>query len=154
MEPPKESIKAMEFKVKRYHDNGDATLGCFTYEDKVLYSLEDEHRIVKLKGETRIPAGKYEIKLRDEGGMNKRYQDKFKGFHRGMLWLQDVPDFEWVYIHIGNREDQTLGCILVGMLPAKGMKVQRSTEAHQVIYEDALKAFDRGEKVFITIEDE
>ena len=29
--------------------------------------------------------------------------------------LQDVPNFQYVYIHIGNDDDDTAGCLLVGM---------------------------------------
>lgn len=32
------------------------------------------------------------------------------------LWLKDVPDRSAILIHIGNFVDDTLGCILVGVL--------------------------------------
>ena len=56
----------------------------------------------------------YDLKLRTEGGMSPRYAERFPKMHKGMLWLQDVPGFEWVYIHTGNRAEHTEGCLLVG----------------------------------------
>lgn len=111
------------------------------------FTLEDERRDVKVPGETRIPAGEYEIKLRTEGGMHNRYTEKFN-WHQGMLWLQDVQDFEYIYIHIGNTEDHSAGCILVGSgckgnLRGKGA-VTNSTEAYKLIYQEMVAALEAG----------
>ena len=84
----------------------DGSFACWTLEDT-------KRAFEKIDGETRIPDGLYEIKLRAEGGMNARYSAKFP-FHRGMLHLQNVPRFSWVYIHYGNKRAHTQGCILVG----------------------------------------
>lgn len=77
-------------------------------------TMEDTQRAVKVAGKTRIPAGTYKIKLRTEGDLTKKYQLKFPDIHKGMLWLQNVPGFEWVYIHVGNTAEDSEGCILVG----------------------------------------
>ena len=78
-----------------------------------FYSLENGVRVPKVPKETRIPAGMYEVLFRHEGGFFERYSKVFNGNHP-MLWLQDVPDFEWVYYHIGNYNRDTDGCILTG----------------------------------------
>tara|TARA_S200002703_G_scaffold160031_1_gene176211 strand:+ start:2159 stop:2644 length:486 start_codon:yes stop_codon:yes gene_type:complete len=79
-------------------------------------TLEDRYRGngAKVYGETAIPNGLYDIRLRTEGGMTQRYATRFPHDHKGMLHLQDVPGFEWVYIHMGNSDEHTEGCILVG----------------------------------------
>ena len=77
-------------------------------------TMEDGHKDVKVRGHTRIPAGTYKIKLRNEGTLTQKYQQKFPDIHKGMLWLQNVPGFEYIYIHLGNTHEDSEGCILVG----------------------------------------
>jgi hypothetical protein len=77
-------------------------------------TMEDGHKTVKVAGKTRIPAGTYKIKLRTEGDLTRKYQLKFPDIHKGMLWIQNVPGFEWVYLHVGNTAEDSEGCILVG----------------------------------------
>jgi Family of unknown function (DUF5675) len=80
----------------------------------ICFILEDEYREVKVPGHTRIPAGRYEIKLRKEGGFDQRYRARFGAMHRGMLHLQDVPGFTYILIHCGNAPEDTSGCLLTG----------------------------------------
>jgi hypothetical protein len=131
----------------------DFNLGC----EFLCYGLEDEYREEKVSGETRIPSGKYEIKFRDVGGMTKRYAEKYPDIHQGMLWLQDVPGFEWIYIHVGNDDDHTEGCILVGdgiqanHTGDEGGKVWSSSDAYIRLYTRIAAAINRDEEVWITI---
>jgi len=65
--------------------------------------------------------------------MHQRYSARFPEFHKGMIWIKDVPQFEWVYIHIGNRPADTEGCILVGLGRLED-SIYKSTAAYQRIY--------------------
>lgn len=104
-----------EIKVYRFSSDTDSTLSAIHIDGKFeCYGLEDEHRTVKLWGETRIPKGKYKIGVRTIGGHNERYSKKFSSFHKGMLHVLNVPNFEYILIHIGNTDDDTAGCLLVG----------------------------------------
>ncbi len=117
----------MELTLKRFSGADESTLGLiFVQENFFCYSLEDQHNEPKIPGETRIPAGEYEIKFRNEGGMLTRYKKRFD-WHNGMLWLQDVPGFRFIYLHVGNKDDDSDGCILVG-----DGQVQNVTERGQV----------------------
>ena len=148
----------MEIKLKRTVLEDSTTLG-EVYINDVFYafSLEDAYRDgFKIPGQTCIPYGRYEIKPRNVGGMTKRYAAKFP-WHKGMLWLQDVQNFKWVYIHIGNTIAHTDGCILVG----EGVKHDHvtgdftlisSTNAYKHIALLCYECFDAGEPVHITIE--
>ena len=150
----------MELYVRRISTGDQSTIGTM-YEmqpdlEFLAFTMEDQPNEPKIKGETRIPAGRYKIELRTEGGMHGRYSKKFS-WHRGMLWLQDVPDFTWVYIHYGNYEKDTDGCILVGdgaqsNALEDGM-VMSSVSAYTRIYERIMQAMDAGEEVWITVED-
>ena len=144
----------MLIKMKRFYSNENATQGVMVVDGQMVYTLEDERREIKVKNETRIPAGTYQIKLRNEGGMTQRYAERFGDMHKGMLWLQNVENFEWVYIHIGNHEDQTSGCILVGNKADNSMTIERSADAYNLIYPVIANAIESGEIVQIEIKDE
>lgn len=108
----------MNLELDRFGYGDDSTLGKLWIDgDFECFTLEDERREVKVRDETCIPPGRFEILLRDEGPMNDRYRDRFPDFHVGMLWLQEVPGFEYIYLHIGNKESHTSGCPLVGQVP-------------------------------------
>jgi len=150
----------MELLVKRQSTGDESTIGTMHRTDPALgfrgFTMEDQPNEPKVKGETRIPAGRYKIELRNEGGMTQRYAQKFD-FHRGMLWLQDVPDFTFVYVHYGNYEKDTDGCILIGdgaqsNVLEDGM-VTASVAAYSRLYKEIIAAMDAGDEVWITIED-
>jgi hypothetical protein len=145
----------MLIKLLRYGHNFDSSGGALI-TDGVFHChiAEDEPREIKVPGETRIPAGNYEIKLRDTGNMHDRYQLTYP-WHRGMLWLQDVPNFEWIYIHPGNVESQTDGCILCGYtaFSRNGFALGRAEAAYKDLCLKVYAAFDRGEQVHINIVD-
>lgn len=149
----------MELFLRRTHSNRDATLGVLhevhpsSWHEQLAYTLEDEHRKTKVQGETRIPVGRYQILLRDTGGLTKKYAARFPDIHKGMLWLQDVPDFQWIYIHPGNTHDHTDGCILVGyQADMASMVIRDSAQAYRDLYVRILDALER-EEVWITVAD-
>lgn len=120
----------------RYNSANDHTNGLILVDGEfICYTLEDEYRAVKLKGETRIPDGEYKITFRTVGGFHNRYKDKFGSWHKGMLWLRDVPNFEYILIHAGNDDDDTAGCILVGSGNMRGENfIPSSVEAYKKLY--------------------
>ena len=162
----------MELLLRRISTGDESTIGnlfamnCVggaTYQNDVdvpafrCFTMEDQPNEPKVPGETRIPAGLYKIELRTEGGMHARYMKRFS-WHLGMLWLQDVPEFEWVYIHVGNYERDTDGCILVGdgvqsNVIEDGM-VMSSVAAYKRLYTEIVDALDTvDEGVWLTVED-
>ena len=104
----------MKIDLLRISSGVESTLGMM-YVDGApeCFTLEDEYREIKVKGETRIPEGTYKIGLRDVvSPMTTRYRNKFTWFTYH-LHIHDVPGFEYVYIHLGNTDKDTDGCILV-----------------------------------------
>jgi len=110
----------MKLEVIRFSSQSDSTLGLlFDVTDGrkfLCFTIEDEARETKVKGETRIPAGTYKLKLRKEGGYHNRYVSKFGAMHKGMIHVQDVPGFTYILWHTGNTDDHTDGCLLLEIL--------------------------------------
>jgi len=102
--------------LQRYSDNGNDTLGLFFLDGAFFsYALEDEARAAKLAGETRIPAGGYELALRKAlSPLTDAYRRRFPDWFTWHVQVLDVPGFENVYIHVGNTEKDTDACILLG----------------------------------------
>ena len=147
----------MKIELIRYSSQSKTTFGAVLLDSKFqCYSVEDRYRTNKVKHETRIPAGTYEVKLREFGGHYERYKEKYAG-HKGMLWLQNVPEFTDILIHIGNKEGDTSGCILLNNEVNNNVtdmgRGTNSTQAYLNFYFKVLKAFESGEKVFISIID-
>lgn len=153
----------MNLKVLRFSSQSDSTSGLLfvehsEYLDFLCYTLEDEHRNTKTYGDTRIPSGTYKISLRTVGGMHEKYKQRFPDIHKGMLWIQDVPNFEYILIHCGNTDKDTAGCLLLGdsqknnIIYPKGF-VGSSAQAYKRIYPLITEALEKGKEVTIQLED-
>ena len=152
----------MELEVLRFSSEKDSTNGLLfdvTNGRKFLcYTLEDEHRDVKKYGETRVPAGTYRITLRTVGGFHARYLNKYGEMHKGMLWVRDVPNFEYILIHTGNTDEHTAGCLLLGNTQQTNFGssngfVGSSVDAYKRVYPPIAEALEKGEEVNITYTD-
>jgi hypothetical protein len=145
----------MKISVQRFITTPTYTGGFLVIDGKVCgFTMEDEKRSVKVKGETRIPAGVYEVVLQKAGLLHERYSTKFP-FHKGMLLIKDVPGFSGIMIHIGNTEKDTAGCILVGLnFHMCCSKITDSTRCYEQIYPQIVEAIQRREKVEIHVIDE
>ena len=147
----------MKLDVIRLQFGSDATNGillidgvfeCFTLEDQV----RDGEKVMS---ETAIQLGEYEVKFRTVGGYDARYQKKYgTTWHKGMLELQDVPNFKYILIHTGNTDEHTAGCLLVGETQqdldrGKDGFVGGSGDAYKKMYPKVRDALLNGEKVTI-----
>jgi hypothetical protein len=112
-------------------------------------TIEDAVRDAKVPGETAVPYGRFKIELRKVGGMTRKYKKRFPDTHKGMLWLRKVPNFKYVYIHIGNKPEDSEGCILVGDKFSPGI-VMNSTSTYSKLYPILTEAM-LDEEVYITI---
>ena len=71
----------------------------------ICYTLEDKERLVKIKGQTAIPTGKYTVIV--------TMSPKFK---KELPLILNVPNFSGVRFHGGNTENDSEGCPLLGMI--------------------------------------
>lgn len=155
----------MELEVIRFSSGSDSTNGIlFDVTNRIdgrkflCYTLEDEQRKEKVKGETRIPAGSYEIKIRDVGGFHAKYSKRFKDIHRGMLHVTNVPGFNYILIHCGNTDEHTAGCLLVGDSQENNQNkkdgfIGKSTQAYKRVYQYIMEAIECDDSVNITYVD-
>ena len=149
----------MDIDVLRFNNGEDSTNGLLFIDGKFeCYTLEDEHRDSKVRGETRIPAGEYDIKLRKEGGFHAKYSKRFSDIHDGMLHIVNIPGFEYILIHAGNTDEHTAGCLLVGDSQENNNLVKdgfigKSTQAYKRVYKKVIEAINNGEDVVITYTD-
>lgn len=146
----------MNIEVVRFASNHDVTLSRVYINGRfVCHGLEDEYRENKVPGETRIPAGTYDLTLRTVGGFHNRYLSMFGSrFHKGMLWVRNVPNFKWILLHIGNYDRDTDGCLLLGKADMKAWAVWSSKATYKRVYPQIRDAILRGERVTITYIDE
>ncbi len=146
----------MKLTLTRYSESKESTLGLL-HIDGVFqcYILEDQYQTKKVFGETRIPNGVYDLKLREYGGHHGRYKEKFPLFHLGMIQIMDVPNFRDILIHIGNKDDDTQGCLLTGNM-ANNNRIgdgflQQSTDAYVAMYKKVAPVLFSGETIKIYI---
>ena len=112
----------------------------------VCFALEDELRELpgvpvgqwKLKERTAIPAGHYQLGLADS-----------PRFGKDTHTLLAVPGFSEIRVHGGNDEDDTEGCVLVGLALDKDDKITggKSQPALRLLKERLVPALKAGEEV-------
>ncbi len=135
----------MILQLRRDARVGDATLGKLYVDGQYrCETLEDQVRApgVKVKGETAIPAGVYQVVIT----MSPR-------FGRLLPLLVGVPGFEGVRIHPGNTTGDTEGCILVGRGRERNI-ITDSRAAFGPLAADIEAAIAGGQRVEIQITDE
>lgn len=144
----------MNIHVIRSHFSDVSTIGelSITDDDFRCYTLEDcERRLsqtdsletineIKVYGKTAIPYGTYEIAV--------TFSNRFKKF---LPLLFNVPGFEGIRIHTGNKDADTTGCVLVGT--QKDVLNNRILNSRTAFAELMLLINERikTEKIFITI---
>lgn len=132
---------SVRVRVDRFMSDDLVTLSRIYLNDRfICHGLEDAFQPVKIPGKTRIPAGKYDLGARLEGGFHARYSDIFSDIHRGMLHIKNVPNFEFILIHTGNYHHDTEGCLLVGNADVANKAVWSSRATYRRIYVEMIDA--------------
>lgn len=145
-------FKGSRYTIGKLFING--VYECDTLEDQdrgltSQMSLE-EIKAKKVYGVTAIPTGTYSINMTT---VSPKFKDRaWAKPYKGILpRLENVKGYEGVLIHVGNKAQDSLGCILVGENKVKG-QVINSTATFYELMTVLLKAQSVGEVIELTIE--
>ena len=142
----------MELKLERKYRNNNYCIDKLYINGKYFSdALEDpdrgltdtmsleEIKKIKIKGNTCIPYGTYNITI--------TYSPRFK---KNLPLLNNVKGFDGIRIHSGNKPQDTEGCLLPGFNKVKGQVIDSRVTTDKLIAQ-IQQALNKGEKVTITI---
>ena len=122
-------------------------------KDRGLSSDMPSNKINRIKvwGETAIPTGRYRIDMNTVSSKfgSRTWARKYNGVVPRLL---GVPCFSGVLIHVGNRAEDSLGCLLVGENKVKGQVINSTATFYNLMDNYLVPASRRGEEIWITIE--
>ena len=147
------------YEVERFGFGIDSTLSrLWNITDggriPLAWCCEDERRDTKVFAETCIPLGTYELGIRTYGRFYDKYKSRYG--HDGVIEVLNVPDFTDILWHIGNDDQDTAGCLLIGSIPilvpdgGGDFTVGRSADAYRRIYPMVSGPIIEGERSVVT----
>jgi hypothetical protein len=146
----------MNVEIIRLNKSAESMIGAMYLNGEFQgFTLEDPTREQKIEKVTAIPDGVYNLGLRKaDSGMTKKYRAKYDWF-KWHLWIQGIPGFEYVYIHVGNKTEDSDGCILLGDQPKNNVTqkgwVGNSTNTFSNFYKKVFPRLENGESATIII---
>ena len=160
----------MKLKLKRIAKKEKYTIGRLMMQDKqngewvwLADTIEDRDRgldqsmseaniaVIKVKHQTAIPTGKYEIDMNTVSGVFVK-KPLYKDFCGGKVpRLKYVKGFSGILIHSGTDQDSSSGCIIVGQNKVVG-KVINSWATFKRVYMVLRRAANNGERITLTVE--
>ena len=130
---------------------------CDTLEDcdRGLDESMDNQTIAKKKVylETCIPTGKYTVTMNVKSPKYSNFTKypTYKEWDGYLPRLNKVKGFEGILIHIGNDNDDSGGCILVGENKVKGKVINSTITFRKLMNEYFIPCKERGESVELVI---
>ena len=148
----------MEILVKRIAKKPKYTIGkLYIDEQYICDTLEDTDRGLnqnmsleeikkkKVYGETAIPTGTYKV---DMNTISPKFKSRTwaKPYGGKLPRLIEVPGYEGVLIHPGNKAEDSLGCVLVGENKVVGQVINS-----QASFKKVMNILTKGDNITITI---
>jgi hypothetical protein len=130
--------------IRDVFTENSTTSKLFVENEFECFVLEDQDRKLeaggkKVYGRTAIPRGRYKIEL-----------DWSPKYGRDMPHVLDVPQFEGIRIHTGNKSEDTEGCLIVGQERVDNY-VRNSKLAFDALLQKLNLAWANKEEVWLTI---
>ncbi len=102
----------MELNLVKMAQTEHSTVSRLFIEDKFLcFVIEDGEHQNKIFGSTRIPSGRYDVIRRKDGRFYDKYSQRYG--HECVFQIVGVQNFVGILFHIGNRIENTNGCLLL-----------------------------------------
>ena len=138
-------------------ESGSKVYICDVVEDKVRDVNKngkfDPPAEVKIKGQTAIPYGTYNVTLhvRSPKFSNFTKYPWAKKYNGYLPRLLNVPSFEGILIHCGSSANSSAGCLIVGYNKVVGRVVDSQKAFRYLMDTYLVPAKERGEKIEIEI---
>ena len=151
--PPQVDISddKLQLNLMRYSSGQHDTLGkLYVDGDFICFTLEPP------VGDC-IAIGTYEVVLREQGGKHSAYWYRFKDMHKGMLWIKETGEIPYAYFSVGNRVEDSLGSILLGIEvkneseSSQIREIWHSEKAYKNFYPKVVAALESGKLACLTI---
>ena len=132
------------YQIRDVFTENSTTSKLFIENEEECFILEDQDRKLeaggkKVYGRTAIPRGRYKIEM-----------DWSPKYGRDMPHILDVPQFEGIRIHPGNRSEDTEGCLIPGQERVEDY-VRNSKPAFDALLTKLNAAWANNEEVWLTI---
>ena len=131
--------KGVSYTIGKLYLNGKYFCDTLEDTDRGLKDTMPTEEIEKIKvyGKTAIPTGTYKVDM-------NTVSPKFSG---KLPRLLDVKGYSGVLIHVGNKPEDTLGCLLVGENKVKGQVINSTAAFNRLMTE-----LNKDKNIEITIE--
>jgi hypothetical protein len=139
---------------------GDYTCGYIagTNANFRSFVIEDVFRAKKLKAETRIPAGTYKLGInKSDTPLTIKHRTSYGSWFKYHIQLLEVPNYQGVYVHAGNDDSHTEGCLLLNYAfdyTASDKPGSKSVIAVEAFYKLVYPLLEAGTACYIEIRDE
>lgn len=111
-------VNAQTITIDRRYETNECTMGYLSIGTNIICNTLERAEFANSKKSSRIPLGTYNAFIRKDGNLGWRIE------------LTNVPNRDYIQIHLGNYPFQTTGCTLVGTAATpKNCTVQNSTLA-------------------------
>ena len=130
------TFKGVSYTIGKLYLNDKYFCDTLEDTDRGLRSTMSVEEIEKIKvySQTAIPTGTYKI---DMNTVSPKFKDRAwaKPYEGKLPRLINVKGYSGVLIHVGNKPEDTLGCILVGENKVKGQVINSTAAFNRLMTE-------------------